>query len=279
MPYKDKEQERLRQKRKVDVECSICGKTTQVRYDTSKRYSRFTCSKQCKSILLKQLKTAFVDEQAFIQEYQQYELGYQKLCQKYGIGGIRGKEILNRHNVSILSSVELKKIMFQKGLGNWARQEERICQNCGNTFSFRKAATQGLFCSHKCYMQYQGRTSIEIKLFELLTKLDYQFIEQYKIERKYYDFYLPKYQLLIECDGVYWHSLPKARLNDRVKDNLAYFKKYRLIRFTEDEINNHIDRIEFYLINLNRKKENKKDINKEKLKETSWITNNNKEGE
>ncbi len=37
--------------------------------------------------------------------------------------------------------------------------------------------------------------------------------------------------------------------------------------------------LETYKTELNRKKENKKDINKEKLKETSWITNNNKEGE
>lgn len=67
--------------------------------------------------------------------------------------------------------------------------------------------------------------------------------------KKFYDFYLPKYDALIEVDGVYWHgknldyndlnsTQKHTRNNDIVKNALAKEHNYKLIRVWEDEIDN-----------------------------------------
>jgi very-short-patch-repair endonuclease len=68
------------------------------------------------------------------------------------------------------------------------------------------------------------------------------------LENKIYDLYLPKYNILIEVDGCYWHSknVPLSSMNsqqlrrwknDRFKDSLACKHGYKLLRVWEDEIN------------------------------------------
>ena len=66
-------------------------------------------------------------------------------------------------------------------------------------------------------------------------------------KRRFYDFYLPTHNLLIETDGTYWHSkgisnenLNKTQRNnhenDVIKNNLALQRKFRLLRIWEDEL-------------------------------------------
>ncbi len=99
-------------------------------------------------------------------------------------------------------------------------------------------------------MKYSGRTTIEESMAKLLIELNIKFEEQFKIKRKIYDFYLPEFNTLIECDGDYWHSLPKNKANDILKNKLAHEMGYNLIRFTETAINNDMDKIRSYLIRL-----------------------------
>lgn len=66
---------------------------------------------------------------------------------------------------------------------------------------------------------------------------------------RYYDFYLPKYNILIECDGDYWHADPKKykkedlnaiqKRNIRVdeqKNKYALMYGYVLLRFWEKDV-------------------------------------------
>lgn len=82
------------------------------------------------------------------------------------------------------------------------------------------------------------------------------FNEQYKIENRYYDFYIPSHDLLIEVDGDYWHGNPlfykdyelnefqrKSRERDFVKDNLAKEHGKNLVRFWENDILFYPDKI------------------------------------
>lgn len=97
-----------------------------------------------------------------------------------------------------------------------------------------------------------GLTSIEKSIKEILEANRVEFENYFYVyfnEKKYkiYDFYLPKYNLLIEADGDYWHGNPKKFLelneqqitnidNDKFKNQLAKKKGYKLIRFWENEI-------------------------------------------
>lgn len=97
-------------------------------------------------------------------------------------------------------------------------------------------------------------TNIELKISKLLMENGVKFETQYEIyyiENKFksYDFYLPKYNLLIEADGDYWHgnpikfnkeSLNEVQLknieNDKLKNKIASENGYNLVRFWECDI-------------------------------------------
>jgi very-short-patch-repair endonuclease len=97
-----------------------------------------------------------------------------------------------------------------------------------------------------------GGTSIENKIGEILKINDIEFEKSFYVyfdekKHKIYDFYLSKFNLLIEADGIYWHGHPEffeilnetqiANVeNDKFKNKLAKEKSYNLIRFWGNEI-------------------------------------------
>ncbi|EGI2114790.1 DUF559 domain-containing protein [Listeria monocytogenes] len=86
------------------------------------------------------------------------------------------------------------------------------------------------------------RTSIEVKMAEELENRGLKYIEQYSLGDKFLiDFYIPQYNIAIECDGDYWHRLPKNVKRDKAKN--AYIKAcgISLYRFWESEINTDVE--------------------------------------
>ena len=83
-------------------------------------------------------------------------------------------------------------------------------------------------------------TRIELKVKNILNKNNLVFDRNFEIfdngknQYRYYDFKLSN--ILIECDGDYWHSLPHNIINDKYKDELAKKSGYLLLRFKETEI-------------------------------------------
>lgn len=51
-----------------------------------------------------------------------------------------------------------------------------------------------------------------------------------------FDFYVPSLNLLIECDGDYWHSRPNAKKRDAIKNARARQAGYDVVRFSESVI-------------------------------------------
>lgn len=106
-----------------------------------------------------------------------------------------------------------------------------------------------------CAKNKTRRTSIEIKMAEELERRGIEYIEQYNLGDKFVlDFLLPDFNIVIECDGDYWHRLPKAVARDKSKN--AYIKAcgYSLYRFWESEINNDIEAcVDVVLAEINAK--------------------------
>lgn len=119
------------------------------------------------------------------------------------------------------------------------------CLWCGSEFQLPEAWVKkggGKFCSASCRSRHnickQGGmvSSIELAVKDELEKLNEVYHHQYRIDRFLVDFYLPQRNLVIECDGAYWHSLEKNQKND-VKKN-AYMAKahINLARLPEADI-------------------------------------------
>ena len=50
------------------------------------------------------------------------------------------------------------------------------------------------------------------------------------------DFLLPSHNIIIQCDGMYWHDRPRARAKDKGQNNYFVKAGYIVLRFTDEQI-------------------------------------------
>ena len=79
-------------------------------------------------------------------------------------------------------------------------------------------------------------TSIEIAIRNVLIGRNVPFIEQAEIGRYRVDFLIPNKNIVIECDGEYWHSSPESKEKDRFRDVKLIAMGYSVIRLTGSDI-------------------------------------------
>jgi very-short-patch-repair endonuclease len=137
---------------------------------------------------------------------------------------------------------------FKKGVPSWNKgMTVRTLIECVVCSSPIHCITSKLgrqkCCSRKCFYKYLLKTpklhhtSIEVKVYNTLKDMGVRFIEQHIINDKFrVDAYVPDKNLVIECDGDYWHSLENIQKRDKVKN--AYLTKcgYKMIRLPEHDI-------------------------------------------
>lgn len=122
-------------------------------------------------------------------------------------------------------------------------------------------------------LKKSSQPKTEKNIIKILNTNSIEFTTQYKItlsdKQKYYnkrcyiyDFYIPKYNLIIECHGLFWHAHPSLyKTNDILKfprghikasdvwkaddhkKNIAVEKKYNYLVIWENEINNTLNLI------------------------------------
>ncbi len=128
-------------------------------------------------------------------------------------------------------------------------------RQCDKTFVENNGITSIEYASN---MLHTYRTSIEILTESILNENNIKNIPQYKYKGYSFDFYLPDENILIECDGDYWHGYGKldedldynqlrSRNNDKIKNKLAKSGNIKLLRFWEHEI--HQEDFEIVLLN------------------------------
>lgn len=78
---------------------------------------------------------------------------------------------------------------------------------------------------------------ILIEHFNMIEGKDFKHQYYVNIEHPYVsDFYIYTANLVIECDGDYWHSLPEKITEDRRRENEMDCANIRWIRFTETQL-------------------------------------------
>jgi very-short-patch-repair endonuclease len=77
------------------------------------------------------------------------------------------------------------------------------------------------------------KTNIELRFLNYLEMHDIKYQYQYFLHGKYYDFYLPDFNMLVEVDGEYWHRMPHAIKNDLEKHIIAKDCNIKLLRINE----------------------------------------------
>lgn len=110
--------------------------------------------------------------------------------------------------------------------------------------SVRKAM-QSEIVKEKCRLgglianQVHGPSKIEFKVKEQLDKYGVLYIHQKPIANGHFilDFWLPEYQLVIECNGDYWHSKPDKIARDKELEKYVLSKGKDILWLWEHEIN------------------------------------------
>ena len=112
----------------------------------------------------------------------------------------------------------------------------RPCRQCKKIMDLMPYQSEQRFCSQTCAYKYRGPTDIEeIIMYELNARqVAYEF--QYSINRYTVDFAFPAHKLVVEADGVYWHSLPDVKEKDRRKNAALTQYGWTVLRFTGDAI-------------------------------------------
>jgi len=102
----------------------------------------------------------------------------------------------------------------------------------------------GKYCSNRCSglsnieRRIYKNTSIEIAIEKELKKANLDYQKQVAICKiGVVDFFLPKYDVIIECDGDYWHNKTDTKQRDATKNLVWMFNNYKVFRFWEHEIN------------------------------------------
>lgn len=113
------------------------------------------------------------------------------------------------------------------------------CRNCHKEFDLPRwdlDRGRGTYCSRKCFVVYGGSSLLELKMEKALKLSSIKYEREVKFRRFHVDFLLEKYKSVIECDGEYWHLLPKAIDRDKRKDILLKSLGYKVLRFTGNEL-------------------------------------------
>lgn len=132
---------------------------------------------------------------------------------------------------------------------------------------------------HRRHKEY-GTSKLEERFAQkFLDALGVKYVYQFKAESigRYYDFYLPEHNVLIEVDGDYWHSYgivweqmtPTQKKNKRVdeaKTHWALSNCVPLYRFWEHDINDHPEAVMEKLKEILGKSRKEKEIKESKKK-------------
>ena len=122
---------------------------------------------------------------------------------------------------------------------------KKFCEICNKEFYVYKKVIErgnGKFCGMRCRNIYINQrmktknTSIEIAIENELIKNNIPFMKQVPVLGiTLADFVLPN-NIIIQCDGDYWHSLPKTIKRDTEQDIQLIKNNYLIFRFRESEI-------------------------------------------
>ena len=149
--------------------------------------------------------------------------------QKGRQGYWKGKHLSEDHKRKI-SETEKGKIPPWKGTKLSIDHKNKIMKSIGKYFE-------------------NNKSSIELKVENQLIKYKIKYFSQKSINNGSFiiDFYLPEYQLVIECNGDYWHSRPERKERDQKLEEYVLSKGKDILWLWEHEINDEWFDISDYL--------------------------------
>jgi very-short-patch-repair endonuclease len=124
----------------------------------------------------------------------------------------------------------------------WKPKVRMTCEVCGAVRELKPSlAARFRVCSRACAaarsrMGNPRTSSLETRMAEAMRGLGLRPLPQAPFGPYNVDFAFPEARLVVECDGAYWHSLPKQKRIDHSKDAYLANRGWRVLRLTEAAI-------------------------------------------
>ncbi len=163
-------------------------------------------------------------------------------------------------------SAEEKEKHFKKIITKTAktrRENKTLSWNSGKTDVYSEETIEKIRQATLKQMENQvfQKTRIERVIEEHLQELGVEYRYSFILKKRQYDFVLPNQNLIIECDGDYWHANPKfypepadwqiERIQiDQEKNEIARSNGYQMVRFWEDDILNNFEYVKSIIHDL-----------------------------
>lgn len=117
------------------------------------------------------------------------------------------------------------------------------CEVCGKACEVKPSLVSRFrACSRKCRYILSRRalrksgSRIEIIMAMMFADAGLDFVQQRKFWRYRADFAFEDAKLVVECDGIYWHSRHDVQRSDRRKDAYLHEQGWRVLRLSEPDI-------------------------------------------
>ena len=124
------------------------------------------------------------------------------------------------------------------GIGN-IKQEIRTCEYCGKEFSTNKKRVRTL-CSRQCALLCRRQTDIEKIIEDWLTNNKIEYQKQVPLCGITIVDFLIKPNIVIYCDGDYWHKQPLLKRKDYLQNITLKANGYKVIRLWGSDIKNGV---------------------------------------
>lgn len=180
-----------------ELTCVICGrafKQSTKSIKANKGVARSTCSKECRSKLHK-LRNSQRDTEAWVNKLKKTGI------ERYGVD----------------SAAKLKNV--QREASSTYKNRTGYDHPSHNPKSRSKSA-----------LSLKRLSSLEKRIMSFLESYDIDFIHQYMVSKDnvshVFDFYIPKYKILVDADGIYYHSYISDPDGKRVRDDYDDIRMY-----------------------------------------------------
>jgi len=236
---------------RITFNCAICGKAVEDRPSIVRK--RVYCSQEC--LYIKKMRTRVKRTCAFCKSPFEIPPNQAKNAGKYCSRKCKDRAKRRRGlHICETCGKPFERILTaghkycSQGCQHEARKKPKVilnCEACGKEFERKpQGSRQFRYCSRQCAFavgrlvmaNLNGPTSIEAALMAELDKHHTPYIFQQRLSIWLVDVALPQYQIAIEADGDYWHSIPKAKERDQRKNDYLAMLGWKLFRFTETEI-------------------------------------------
>lgn len=162
-----------------------------------------------------------------------------------------GKHHIEKTKKKISESVKKNPTKYWKGKKHLEETKKKISNSkkgkVGNFKNHKHSETTKSKMCEARIKYYRNRlnpfknTDIELIMKKALKNKDIKFTQQYRIGNHLVDFFIEP-NIVIECDGIYWHNLIRVKKRDSVLNKMMFEKGYKVYRFYGNKIKENINK-------------------------------------